>query len=153
MDTYKYLVLYRDGRRVRAADATSILEDGEFPRSIRRADGEYCRIDNQETFFFWDELRDAFDRTVGYEFLLADNEDFAASRLLTESDNVANNGSEVRILLQDCPAPNYECIQGFGSEVYQNITDPRDCMLLMFDWSQNPFAFDLPSEVVTRFAQ
>jgi len=47
------------------------------------------------------------------------------------------------ILLAPCLNPTVEVVRGFGSQVYVNALDPRDCLLLMYHWSENEIAFPL----------
>lgn len=139
----RYFLLYRDGRRVRAADASYLLESGSYPEALHAGGVEYRQITDEDTFCFWDELRDPLDRTVGFSFYLPDSTSFVRSSLLSDSENVTIENNEATILLRECAQPSMECVQGFYSEMYQSVVDPRDCLLLMFDWSENCEAFDL----------
>jgi hypothetical protein len=138
----RYILLYRDGRRLRAADATHLLDTGEFPQNLRVGECQYRRLDNEDTFIFWDEFRDASGRTVGYSFLLPESPTFANASLWRDTENAVVEGDEVRLLLEQCSEPVWECVQGFGSEFYQSTAHPTDCMLLMSDFTENPAAFE-----------
>lgn len=104
---------------------------------------EYLQLRDEDTFIFWDELRNSAGLTVGYWFLVPESPTFRRSSLLRNSDNVLVEGEEVEILLEPCGEPEWECVQGFGSEVYVNKDNETDCILYMFDWSENPVAFAL----------
>jgi hypothetical protein len=128
-----------------AADATYLLSSGSYPTAMNVDGRRYVRVDSEDTFFFWDELHDKSNRTVGYSFVLPKSPIFTNATLWTESDNVKIENDEVRLLLHECAEPIWECVQGFGSELFQSEADPLDCLLLMFDWSQNDVAFCLHS--------
>jgi hypothetical protein len=140
--TTPYLLLFLDRGRVCAADATDLLQAGEFPDSLQAGVHRYQRVTDEDTFVFWDELRDQSDRTVGYTFCLPESKSFRDAWLFTEAVNATREDAEVEIFLQECTDPVRECVQGFGSELYRNPAESRDCLFLMFDWSENPKAFD-----------
>jgi len=155
MEDSRYFLLFRDKRRVRATEATHLIS-GDFPFALTLGGREYRVVANQDTFIFWNDLLDPLGRTVGYRFLAPDMPTLTASSLVSDSDNVVVENcvcDEVTILLQECDDPREECVQGFTSEVYQSTSDPLDCVLLMYDWPENPIGFDLATGVsVTRLS-
>jgi hypothetical protein len=142
---HRHFLLYRNGCRVEASDATHLDSDREYAMALLFEGRRYLRVDHEDTFVFWDELRDASGRTIGYTFEPSDSKVFANARLWTESENVTFEYGEFRVLLYECTTPIWECVQGFGSELYQNESDPQDCILLFYDFSKNAIAFDLQS--------
>jgi hypothetical protein len=142
---HRHFLLYRNGRRVAAADATHLHSDRDYARTLSLEGRRYLRVDDEDTFIFWDELQDASGRTIGYTFLLPESKVFQNARLWNECENVTLEHNEIRVLLRECTAPIWECVQGFGSELYQNESDPQDCILLFHDFSKKPIAFELQS--------
>ncbi len=124
-------------------DASKFMRSGNFPGALKVRNYEYRVVEDEDTFIFWDELRDPSNRTVGFTFLLPDSATLANSYLLTESKNATFEGEEVRVLLRACEMPTYECVQSFHSEVYRSISDPRECLMVLWDYSNNPIAFEL----------
>lgn len=61
-----YFLLFRDGRKVRAAEASHLVAD-DFALAVSLRGREYRRI--KDPFIFWNEFRDPSGRTVGYTFL------------------------------------------------------------------------------------
>lgn len=144
MDESRHFILYhRNGHTVAAEAPLNNAE--QWPVSLSLSGAEYISLKDGDTFFFWDELRDAASSTVGYTFLLPESSTFRNSALIRKSDNVVIDGEEVKILLEQCDEPVCECVQGFGSEVYVNKNDQTDCIIYMHDWSENPIAFSLLS--------
>jgi hypothetical protein len=129
-----YYLLFRCDGAVKAADA-SVLVGNQFPRALTIDHREYRMISGEDTFFFWDELIDADNRTVGFSFLLPSSPTLRRSRLLSDSTNTSMDGDEVRIDLSARVPHQWDCVQGFGSEVYQAVDDAADCAILMVNWS------------------
>jgi hypothetical protein len=149
----RYYLLYRQEGEVRAAER--ILADAfRWPERIE-VEGVMYHSLGESTFFFWDELRDAEGATVGYTFLLEESPTFRASHFISDSSNVLTLDDddcmpqEIRILLEPCPEPEWESVQGFGSDVYVSALDPKDCVLLMFDWSENRKAFTMHPKMIS----
>ena len=138
----RYFILFRKEHNVVAAEAPPPTSD-DWPASLSIQGTEYLPLCGEDTFFFWDELRDSAGATVGYTFMPPESPTFRACSLLRHSDNVCMDGEEVKILLELCSNPKWECVQGFGSEVYANKDDKTDCVLYIFDWSENRVAFPL----------
>jgi len=63
--------------------------------------------------------------------------------LLSDSTNASIDGDQDRIDL--CPGveQKWDCVQGFGSQVYQAADDPTDCAIVMMNWSGRSAGFDL----------
>ena len=76
---------------------------------------------------------------------MPENRIFAQSLLITNSRNVTIEDGFVNIMLQYCNEPTWECVQGFGSELYKCISDPKEWLLLMYNFSGNSIAFALDS--------
>lgn len=142
-----YYILLRDEGRVIAAVVPPQLPDEDYPQGLYIRGLKYLPLCDEETFFFWDELHDRDGATVGYTFFLPDSPTFQRSSFIQDSRNVRLDGEEVTIFLQTYDSPVWECVQGFGSQIYAREDDPRDCVLYMFDWSGNRIAFPLHSEV------
>ncbi|QEG37780.1 hypothetical protein [Bythopirellula goksoeyrii] len=143
----RYFILRHEFGNVVAIEApTSITE--KLPPSVSMNGNEYLPLRDGDTFFFWDELCNKSGATVGYTFLLPESDTFANSSFIRNSNNVKLDGSEVIVLLEPCSEPVWECVQGFHSEIYCNSTDKTDCLICMYDWSQNPLAF--PLRVLTK---
>ncbi len=140
-----YYILFRDSGRVVAAPGP--IPIGDLPSSLLIRGVEYLPLLEENTFFFWDELRDRDGATVGYSFVPPESPTFRDSYLIRDSENVTRDGDEIRILLSSCDQPEWECVQGFGSQIYACETDRRDCVIYMLDWSQNQIAFPLQSVV------
>lgn len=147
-----YYVLFRCGGAVKAADATSSV-GSHFPEALAVCDREYRMISGEDTFFFWDELTDGDDRTVGFIFFLPTSLTLRRSRLLTDSTNTSVSGDEVRIDLSPGVPHQWDCVQGFGSEVYQSADDPADCAILMMNWSGRPAGFEVVEGAVCAIAK
>ncbi|MFI5460499.1 MAG: hypothetical protein ACHRXM_34220 [Isosphaerales bacterium] len=140
----EYFVLFRASGAVRAADATefSVSCIGYDPEIIRVDDCEF-QILKEDDFIFWDDLWNERGQTIGYYFWLPESPTFRASDFINRSENVRVDHDEATILLAPCPNPITEVVQGFCSQVYVNTLDPRDSLLLMYNWSQNEIAFPL----------
>jgi hypothetical protein len=144
VDESRYFILSRYNGQVVAAEAPLNISE-EWPASFSVNGIEYFPLEGHDTFFFWDELRNAAGSTVGYTFLLPESPAFRNSAWVQNSGNVVLDGEEVRILLGSCDEPVWECVQGFGSDVYVNKNDQSDCIIYMLDFSENPIAFSLHS--------
>lgn len=95
---------------------------------------------------FWNEYRDEHGRTIGYEFQADGCRTFLQSSLVTGSANVTLDGAEVAIMLGNgSDEVLWECVQGFDSEVYRDLSCESDCLLLVFNWSRNAIGFELES--------
>lgn len=148
---FDYLLFSRD-REVKAADARGLSGNG-FPRAIVIGDRQYRIVDGEETFLFWDELVDDQNRVVGFWFNLPESPTLRSSRLTLASTNTTTHHEEVCIDL--CPGVQQqwgECIQAFGSEVYQAVDDPKDCAILMLKWSNRAPGFKFDAEEVRAIA-
>jgi hypothetical protein len=141
-----YFILYREGRRLLAADASCVAGD-DYPQRLVKSGVEYRRIDDEDTWMLWDELRDPEDRTVGFSFVLPESPSFCGSSFITDSENLSLSRFEAEVLLSPCERPRWECVQGFGCEIYQSVADPRECVLLMWNYSENSMGFDLVESV------
>jgi hypothetical protein len=146
-----HYVLFRCDGAVKVADATSLIGN-HFPRVLMVAHREYRIISSEDTFFFWDELIDGDDRTVGFMFLLPCSPTLRSSRLLSDSTNTSVDGAEVRIDLCPGVSQQWDCVQGFGSKVYQAADDPADCAILMMNWSGRSAGFEVVRGAVHAIA-
>ena len=138
----RYFILFRMGGKIVAAEAP-FQNTEEWPASLSLNGAKYFPLSDGDTFFFWDELRNEDGSTVGYTFLLPESPIFKCSSFVRTSNNVVLDGEEAFVLLQPCEEPAWECVQGFGSEVYCNKKDATDCILYMEDFSENAIAFPL----------
>ena len=144
---FDYLLFSHKGD-AKAADARGLSGTG-FPRTIFIGDREYRIVSGEETFIFWEELVDDQNQVVGFWFILPDSPTFRSSRLIQASANAIVKHDEVCIDL--CPGVQQqwgECIQAFGSEVYQAVDDPKDCAILMLKWSERTPGFKFVAEEV-----
>jgi hypothetical protein len=53
------------------------------------------------------------------------------------------DGDEVRIDLSAGVPHQWDCVQGFGSELYQAADDAADCAILMVNWSGRQAGFEV----------
>ena len=113
----------------------------EWPARLSIDGSQYLTLEDGDTFFFWDEIRNAAGLTVGYSFLLPESATFRNSQFIREACNVSLDGEWVTLLLEPCNEPVLECIQGFGSEILVNEGDRSDCVVFLTDFSENPRAF------------
>lgn len=146
-----YFVLFRCDGTVKVADANLLIGE-DFPAALTIGHREYQMISGEDTFFFWDELVDGDDRTVGFTFLLPCSAVLRRSRLLSDSTNTSVDGDEVRINLAPGVPHQWDCVQGFGSEVYQAADDPADCAILMMNWSGRQAGFEVVGGAVRAIA-
>lgn len=138
-----YYLLFRHHGIVRAADATAFIgANFALPEAFTVDRRKYRLLDSEDTFFFWDELIDADNRTTGFAFFLPENPVFSQSRFVRDTANVSINGPEVHIDLAPGTQHKWECVQGFGSEIYQATDDTSDCAILMMNWSGRHAGFD-----------
>lgn len=143
-----YYVLFERNGIVRAADATGLIRDSD-PQVLMVGDREYRIVDNKEdTFFFWDEYIDRKGQTVGFVFFLPDSPTLRSSRLTSGSTNVLVKDNEVHIDLDPEVAQEWDCVQGFGSDVYQAPNDPTDCVILLGNYSCRPAGFNVVCDAV-----
>jgi hypothetical protein len=145
-----YLLFHRNGI-TRVADATALFRQ-HFPDTVIVARRNYRLVRGEDTFFFWDELIDSDSRTVGFSFLLPVSPTLRQSRLIADSKNTAVEGDEVRINLSPGGSHVWDCVQGFGSEVYQADDDPADCAIMMMNWSGRLAGVDLANDLAITTA-
>ena len=142
MNSAKYFILIREKGQIVAMDGPP--GDVDWPKSLCLRGVQYVPLQGEDTFFFWDELRDQEGATVGYTIILPKSPSFRESYFIRNSHNVTIDGYEdATVLLQPCDRPTFVCVQGFGAEVFVREDDHRDCVIYMFDWSQNRMAFPL----------
>jgi hypothetical protein len=134
-------------RAVKAADGTVLVTEHQgkhkYPAAFEIGGRKYNEVCGGDTFFFWDELIDDDNRTVGFTFEFPDNVVLQQSRLITSSVNVSLNGKDVWIDLSPHTKHKWLCVQGFGSGVYQCVDDPGDCVILLFNWSHSEAGFEV----------
>jgi hypothetical protein len=140
----RFYLFYREAGRVCVCDATLLIESayGGYPIALIVGDREYPAVSEDESFFFWNEFVNAAGDTIGYE-INCPPQVLRESYLLGGTENVELTEFEARVLLVDDPQATWNCLQGFGTVVYRSNADPRDCLLLMFDWSANRIGYDL----------
>lgn len=149
----RYYLLFQLHGNVCALDATHLMTSRDYPTAIRFQEREFVLCHHEGNTVFWDDVRDDTQRTVGYVFHPSDNQEFIQARLWTDSENaLIDSIGEVTCLLKPCKDYVIGCDQGFGGILYQEATEPRECVWLMLDWSENPIAFqllDIPCEIAT----
>ncbi|MFO0950021.1 MAG: hypothetical protein U0835_02495 [Isosphaeraceae bacterium] len=141
MSIPEYLLLFRDGRRIRAADVSALLK-GDLTTIL--FENRVYRLQPNDDLDFWDEWRDGSGRTIGFQFSNPRTPGFLRSNFRNDSENVTVDPSgDVTVMLVEYDDPRWECVQGFPAILFEILSAPWDCLVVIHHYSQNPLAFEV----------